>query len=168
MLDGEGLLVMMNGKGEIPSQEVAVRKLERIGAQLRESGVAELAEELDRVIEHLRELQPTTDVPGSNREILLTTGEAAEMLGIRSLNTIKKWAIDGLLDGCRRGGRIMITQASVERLLQKPLVSRERSHEAAEEEAWEPFDIGNRHPLPAEPWSGRKPWEARSTHAGDE
>lgn len=159
---------MMNGNREAPTRETAVRRLERIGAQLRESGVAELAEEIDTVIDELRQERHPVAGPPLNGEQLLTTGEAAEMLGIRSLNTIKKWAIDGMLEGRRLGRRVMITRASVERLLRQPLVSEERAHETAEEEAWEPFDIGDHPPLPIEPWAGRKPWQPPPADAANE
>lgn len=108
------------------STETAVQRLARIGAQLRERGAAELAKEIDDVIQNLQSLGDGRDQgnrPGGN---LITTGEAADILGIRSLNTIKKWAIDGVLEGRRIGQRIMITRESVEQILRQPTVAEER------------------------------------------
>jgi excisionase family DNA binding protein len=144
-------------------QDTPARRLERIGAQLRERGARDLADEIEDVIEELRDQAASAEEPVLPRERLLTTGEAAELLGIRSVNTIKKWAIDGLLEGRRLGNRILITRESVDRLLRQPLVSDERKHEQEEESAWGPFDVGDQ-PVPSSaPWSGRKPWEG---HAG--
>jgi hypothetical protein len=47
----------------------------------------------------------------------MTTGQAARALGIASLNTIKSWVRAGLLEGFQRGGRVMVSRASVERPL---------------------------------------------------
>lgn len=42
-------------------------------------------------------------------------GAAARGLGVRSINTIKRWAREGRLDGVRRGGRLLVSAASVQR-----------------------------------------------------
>ena len=112
------------------STETAVQRLERIGAQLRERGAAELAKEVDDVIQDIRAIGGTRDNGGRSQGHLITTGEAAEILGIRSVNTVKKWAIDGVLEGRRIGQRIMITRESVEQLLRQPTVAEERAREA--------------------------------------
>ncbi|MHB1415981.1 MAG: helix-turn-helix domain-containing protein, partial [Chloroflexota bacterium] len=47
---------------------------------------------------------------------LLTTGQAADALGLRSVNTVKRWVREGALEGFRRGSRILIPRESVVRL----------------------------------------------------
>src|SRR5271167_676170 len=94
--------------------------------------------------------------------ILITTGEAARLLGVRSINTIKRWAIDGVLEGFRRGGRILVSRRSVERLVGSPPLAEQKKFEADQEEALAPFDVGDDEPLPTSAMSGRKPLQKDS------
>lgn len=79
---------------------------------------------------------PPTSPRGQVGEIvsedLLTTGQAAALLGVRSVNTIKHWAKSGTLDGYRRGGRIVVSRESVSRLLGSQSLAEENRRRADE------------------------------------
>jgi len=115
-----------------------------------ERGQADLAREVRALAAELR-----ADDAGSGE--LLTTGEAARLLGVRSVFTIRRWAQAGILDGYRRGGRILISRASVERLRGAPTVAEARAREETLAADLEPLDAGDR-PVPPVSWPGRKPW----------
>lgn len=70
-----------------------------------ESGdLAQTVRQLDKVLEHIKP------------DHLLTSTEAAHMLGVRSPNTILGWCRTGYIRGVRRGGRTMIPVSEVERI----------------------------------------------------
>jgi len=50
----------------------------------------------------------------TNRQEWVTTGEAAHMLGVRSINTIKRLIRDGRLTAIRPGGHYRVSLADVE------------------------------------------------------
>ena len=52
----------------------------------------------------------------------VTTGEAARMLGVRSINTIKRYIRDGRLTAIRPGGHYRVSRDDVERLGSEQLV----------------------------------------------
>ncbi len=86
-------------------------------------GIAELRETLTHALtsaeagnvpETVRVLRAALeDVDG---ERLLTTTEAAQVLGIRSINTIKSWYRRGYITGVTIGNRTLIPMTEVERL----------------------------------------------------
>ncbi|MBI4492307.1 MAG: helix-turn-helix domain-containing protein [Chloroflexi bacterium] len=131
----------------------AAKKLEQVAQRLQQRGEAELAREVDEVIVALRK-----QVVGEPTGALMTTGEAAEALGVRSVNTIKRWAREGILEGYRRGGRVMVTRESVTRMLLNPALDEQKEQEACLAEDLDPFDVGERR-VPPTRWPGRKPWE---------
>lgn len=90
--------------GNIVSITKAREELQR-ARQLIASGKSD--EALHTLDQAIQEMKP---------ERLLTTTEAAEALGVRSVNTIKGWCHTGYLRGVGRGSRIMIPLAEVERI----------------------------------------------------
>ena len=134
-----------------------VRELEEVAEELRRSGDAGLAEKVHRVMEDLRQ----DTLPA--RDDLMTTGEAAELLGVRSINTIKRWVKDGLLAGYRRGGRVLVTRSSVLEMADAPTVAEQRAFERRLDAAVQPFEGREENDLPASAtWDGRWPWEPRA------
>ena len=132
-------------------------ELKNLSEELEERGAPDLARKVNKIAEIVhQQAEPPQGDPGN----VMTTGEAARALGVRSINTIKRWAVEGLLDGVRRGGRLMVLTDSVERMKNSPTVARQKAVETRIEASLAPFDAGNEDipPLTATR-TGRKPWE---------
>ncbi len=132
----------------------AVDELKTLAQELKDRGDSQLARRVDRAISALKAEQGRAELD------LMTTGEAAHALGIRSVNTIKRWAAQGLLDGFRRGGRVLVSRASVEKMKGHKSVKQEVTFERELDEALDPFDFGDE-PVPEffVSRTGRKPRE---------
>jgi excisionase family DNA binding protein len=135
-----------------------VRELEEVAEELRRAGDTRLVQRVHRVIDDLR--REETSLADND---LMTTGEAAELLGVRSINTIKRWVADGLLAGYRRGGRVLVTRASVLKMKDVPTVAEQRAFEQRLDAATDPFERGDEDDLSTSgSWEGRRPWAERA------
>jgi excisionase family DNA binding protein len=111
----------------------SLEKLEQLAHELNERGESSVAKRIEHEVAVLR--------AQSSPPKLMTTGEAAEALGVRSINTIKRWAQDGKLEGYRRGGRVLVSAQSVAAMAESPLIAREQAFERELDEAHAPFDF---------------------------
>jgi excisionase family DNA binding protein len=142
------------------SRGEALRTLDEVRSQLIAEGKSDL---VGKVADVMRSLQPPGPSPVGE---LISTTEAAAILGVHSINTVKRWAADGLLVGYRVGGRIKVTRASVEKILQSPIADRQRVFERELDRALAPFDAGDESlPPTGRTHKGRKPWDA-AQHGG--
>lgn len=131
--------------------ETVARHLQEVLSILEKEGRTELAEKVGEAVAVLKRGVP--EPPGG----VVTTGEAAAALGVRSVNTIKRWVREGLLQGFRRGGRILVSRASVDRMLLSPALAEERAYEQRLDADFAAFDPG-REDVPPTTWPGRRPW----------
>jgi excisionase family DNA binding protein len=140
-----------------------VRELEAVYAQLDQDGQSELARRVRQVAEDLRQ----EDQPDTHE--LITTGEAAEILGVRSINTVKRWVREGALEGFRRGSRILVSRASVQRMVDAPAVAAQHAREREMDALLETFEPSGAKQIEVPPsaagWVGHKPWETADTAA---
>lgn len=131
----------------------SLEKLEQLAHELEGRGEKSVAKRIEHEVAVLR--------AQASPPKLMTTGEAAEALGVRSINTIKRWAQDGKLEGYRRGGRVLVSARSVAAMAEGPLVAREQAFERELDEAHAPFGFdGAETPELGATWEGRKPWKA--------
>jgi excisionase family DNA binding protein len=148
-----------------PATAEVADALEVVSRFLDQAGQVEYSERVERAIAVLRELQVASPPPGG----VITTGEAARLLGIRSVNTIKRWVHDGTLAGYRRGSRILVSRDSVDQLLDSSRVQQQQAWEQEITEALAPFDASEEEiPAPGETWTGKKPWPSASPDASEE
>src|SRR4051794_964285 len=100
----------------------SIRQLEEVRDHLLPTGEADVIRKLSAVLDQLREEK-------AKQDDLLTTSEAARALGVRSINTVKRWAREGLLDGRHIGGQVKVTRESVDKLLGTSLVEGQQKFE---------------------------------------
>jgi len=134
----------------------ALEALETVQRRLADTGSLELAETMERALEALRDERGVHEPTGG----VMTTGQAAQVLGVRSVNTIKRWAREGLLEGFRRGGRVLVSRRSVEHLIGSPSVAEQRAFEHRLDEDLGGFGDDKAPELPLNAtWRGRRPWD---------
>jgi excisionase family DNA binding protein len=114
-------------------QAAVGKRLDALAERMRADGHVELADELARLAAEVRASNATWTGD------LLTPMEAAQALGVSSVNTIKRWAREGKLEGYHIGGRVLVTRRSVECFQQAPALQRQQAFERDLEEALTPF-----------------------------
>jgi excisionase family DNA binding protein len=126
------------------------RTAERLRDKLAESGRDDLALKAHLIVLGLQ----------SPSELLATTGEAAQALGVRSVNTIKRWAHEGRLQGVRRGGRIKVTWDSIRQMANSPTLHAEQQFERDLGAKLGVFGVDEEEtPRLTGAWRGRSPWD---------
>lgn len=133
------------------------KDLEHIRASAQAGDVNEVVQAVDRAL---------LSLDGSR---LLTTTEAAELLGIRSVNTLKALVTRYGIPYERHGNRMMLPLAEVERLRESPLMRGLRASDRAHDAIAALGPVGGltdqqlRDLSAARP--GRLPWQAAKTDA---
>jgi hypothetical protein len=99
-------------------------------------GIAELRQTLTHALESAEQGNVSETVrvlkaalQDVDRDRLLTTTEAAQLLGVRSINTVKAWCRSGYIKGVVQGGRTLIPMAEIERIQESDRVRRVRTSE---------------------------------------
>ena len=85
--------------------------IETLRGELERARQAARAGDLTAVLRELDEAVASLD-----DDLLLTTTEAARLLGIRSPNTVLAWCRTEYIRGLKRGGRTMIPLSEIERV----------------------------------------------------
>jgi excisionase family DNA binding protein len=141
-------------------RETCQARLTTIAQRLHAAGQTALADELAGLA---REVATSPSWPGD----LLTPSEAATALGVRSVNTVKRWAREGRLEGYALGGRMLVSQRSVDAFRQTKEARQQRAYEHQLDEALAPFDSTPEEiaEYTSETPPGRVPWRADATAA---
>ena len=133
----------------------ALRELEGVADELRRDGRPALAERTRAAVAALRR-----DGLGHAEVDVLSPDDAARLLGIGNAGMIGRWSREGLLEGCRVGGRLRVSRRSVERLAESPVVARYRAWERQLDHVLAEFDFSDVElDPPVIPHAGRKPWD---------
>jgi len=137
-----------------------VRELDALSARLQARGECDAVATVSKAAQALRQREAETAAQND----MLTTSEAAARLGVRSVNTVKRWARDGRLKGYHLGGRVLVSRQSVEQMLQDSALGRQRAYEKDLAAALAPFESTQEEAaeLTGMAHRGRKPWGTRA------
>jgi hypothetical protein len=135
--------------------------------------VTTVSESLDRLAHLARELERRGDSASAKqiaREVdviraetappeLITPEEAARALGLRSVAPVKRWALDGPLEGYLQDRRILVSARSAAAMSESPRLARQLAWERELDEALAPFTFDDVDESEfGDTWIGRKPW----------
>jgi len=136
-------------------REAALRQLDAVANELDRLGKAGLAERTRDAASALR----ADRYPHGEADVV-SSSEAAALLGITNVGMIDRWAREGLLEECRVGGPLRVSRRSVERLAESPVAAGQRAWEREVDEVLTVFDFGDVELPPSEASSrGRVPWD---------
>src|SRR3954451_16121960 len=110
-----------------------VTRVASLASRLRDAGHTQMAEELGVLATQIR------TSPATWLDDLLTPSEAAQALGVSSVNTVKRWAREGRLEGWQVGGGAWVSRRSVDSLKQAREVERQQEFERELDSALAPF-----------------------------
>jgi excisionase family DNA binding protein len=137
-------------------------RVDTLATRLRDAGHTQMADELALLATQIR------TSPATWLDNLLTPAEAAEALGVSSVNTVKRWAREGRLEGWQVGGRALISRRSVESFKQAREVQRQQAFEQQLDAALAPItatpeEVAEQ--LADESPPGRTPWRMNTNSA---
>src|SRR4051794_16528320 len=104
----------LSGDVAMPDLVTSLAQLDELAAELARRGETELAEKARAATADLRS---ATATPTDTARELMSTRNAAHMLGIGSSSTVVRWAREGLLEGFKVGAEVKASRTSVERML---------------------------------------------------
>src|SRR3954453_19699154 len=98
----------------MPDLDSSLAQLDELADELAQRGDVELAKKARATADDLRSATGVSSQPAAE---LISPGDAAKLLGIRSGPMVMRWAREKQLEGFNVGGRVKVSRVSVERLL---------------------------------------------------
>jgi hypothetical protein len=136
----------------------SLAQVDEIADELARRGDNDLAEKARATAADLRSATSDASEPELD---LISPAEAAKLFDITSGPMVMRWAREKLLEGFNVGGRVKVSRASVERMIDSHIVVRQRERERDLAEILDALDIGDESwPEPQLLHIGRAPWDA--------
>jgi excisionase family DNA binding protein len=145
---------------------LVIRQLEAARSHLLARGDADAVKSLDAIIDRLGKPEPALEPSPTPQVVtsrLLTGQEAADLLGVRSVSMIYRWAEEGKIEFKLVDGRARFMRGSVEKLVGSELILDQRQFEAETDAALSPFDFTDEEIREVYPW-----WPRTDTQGASE